>query len=258
MLFNSVILILREVLEAAILVSILLALSRNLGLGVRWLWWALPVAVIGTVAFASSLDVITDALDGAGQEVANASLQLLVYLLTVGILALLGRGDAVRPALAVLMGGTVICALAREGSEMLIYIRGFASVVELRGAVFTGSAIGAGIGLSMGVLLYSALRAFNAKRACIVLLCFIGAGMVMQATMLLEQVDWLPAGRPVWDTSSLVAEQSITGELLYAVFGYEATPSLIQVALYCASLLLMVVVYYANVKTRGPEHLNEH
>jgi high-affinity iron transporter len=263
MLLNSVILILREVLEAAILVSVLLALSRNLGQPMRWLWWSLPLGALGAFWFASSMGEITDALDGAGQEVANAGLQLMVYCFTTGILAMSARGEGGADGrwlgLRVLMTGAVACAVIREGSEILLYITGFAASEEHRTAVFAGSAIGAGIGISLGILMFSALRALSAGvgyRSCIGLLCLIGAGMVMQATMLLEQVDWLPAGLPLWDSSALVSEQSIAGELLYAVFGYESTPSGIQVLLYSLSLLLMLAVYALARLLRSADNAN--
>jgi len=258
-LLSSVILVLREVLEAAVLVSVLLALSRNIGQGGRWFLYSLPLAAIGTVTFASTLDVVTDSLDGAGQELANAGLQLLVYLLTLCIVTIAMRSSVRRVLFTCLATGAVGCAMIREGSEIYLYIIGFASAVEIRGAVFTGSVLGAGIGVSLGVLLYSSLGALSARtcfRVCIVLLTLIGAGMVMQAALLLEQVDWLPAGGPAWDSSFLVAEQSVTGELLYAVFGYESTPSGVQLLLYGASLLLMVVAAITGRVLRRPEYVS--
>jgi high-affinity iron transporter len=66
MLLSSVILILREVLEAAVLVSVLLALSRSLGQGLRWVWWSLPLALVGSLWFASSMDTLVDDAPGNG------------------------------------------------------------------------------------------------------------------------------------------------------------------------------------------------
>ncbi len=245
MLLTSVILVLREVLEAAVLVSVLLALSRSLGQQLRWIWWSLPLALLGSVWLASSMDTLTDAWDGAGQEVVNAGLQLLVFVCIVAVVFVEGLRPSGRMLLLrVLMVSAVTLALVREGSEIWIYVSGFAASEDMRTPVLLGSIIGAAIGISLGILLYSALRAAPEawrRYAFLLLLALIGAGMVMQASMLLEQVDWLEAGRPLWDSSSLIDEASIGGELLYAVFGYEATPSPIQGILYLASLLTVAM-----------------
>ncbi len=260
MLLSSVILVLREVLEAAILISVLLALSLQLRLGTRWFRWALLPSIAGAFWFASALDKLTDALDGAGQELANAGLQFLVYLLALVIVALVARGYRTGEyrcgSLRCLMGLAVFCALVREGSELVIYIGGFAPAEELRRPVIAGSVIGAGIGISCGILMFAGLRALGRDRvlAVCLLLSLIGAGMVMQATLLLEQVDWLAAGRPIWDSSGLLSEQSIAGELLYAVFGYESTPSTVQAALYCASLVLMLSAWWLGAIKGTVEH----
>ena len=262
MLVNSVILVLREVLEAAILVSVLVALSLQLRLGLRWLCWPLPVALVGALWYAGALDDVTDALDGAGQEVANATLQFLVYFLVLGVVALSGggcrEGQTWHLGLRALMALAVVFAVVREGAEIAVYVEGFAAAEELRKPVFAGSVIGAGIGISSGILLLAALRALRDSRrlpTCLLLLCLIGAGMIMQATMLLEQVDWLPSGEPLWDSSGLLSEQSVAGELLYAVFGYEATPGAVQVVLYSASLLLMLAVWWWSMHFGRKSHV---
>ena len=250
MLLNSVLLVLRGVLEARVLVSVLLALSRSLGQRLRWVGWAVPMALLGSLWFAASMDTLTDALDGAGQEVTNATLQIMVFACTVAVIFLEGLCRPGRwPPMCALMLAAVTLALVREGSEIWIYISGFAAAPELRESVLAGSVIGAGIGVSLGILLYSTLMAMSPdwRRAlCLVLLALVGAGMVMQATMLLEQVDWLEAGRPLWDSSFLVSEASITGELLYAVVGYEATPSAVQVLLYLASLAAAAAAWWCS------------
>ncbi len=250
MLINSVILVLREVLEAALLISVLLALSVRLRLSLSWLLWALPATAIAVTLFAGFLDVMTDAFDGAGQELASALLQAAVFLSLAGIVYFCScrQRQASSPALplALLMSLAATCALTREVSEVLIYVAGFAASPDHRTAVFAGGAIGAGIGISMGVLLYAGLRALRFLpflNVCYVLLALIGAGMVMQSTMLLEQVDWMPVGQQLWDSSALVGEQSLTGQLLYAVFGYEATPSVVQGGIYLFCLATIAAAW---------------
>ncbi|MFU8763112.1 MAG: hypothetical protein ACNA7T_01230 [Haliea sp.] len=243
MLLNSVVLVLREVLEAAVLVSVLLALAHNVRLRNHWLWIALALSILCVVAYSGSLGALTEALDGAGQEVTNASLQGAVFLLVLPILCLCTAFPQAgqRRLLGTLMTLAVTFAIVRECAEIQIYVQAFAAAGDQAQAVWAGSALGAGIGISAGVLVYAALRALApvaSRRACLAALGLIGAGMVMQATMLLEQVDWLPQQAPLWDSSDFISEQSFVGELLYAVLGYEATPGALQVALYGASLLL--------------------
>lgn len=244
-------------------VSVLLALSRNLRLSANWLLWSLPVTGLFIMLFASTLDALTDAFDGAGQEVVSAGLQTAVFAGIVGVVFFAesmrsGRGNKYR-LLPWLMAVTVICAMVREGSEILIYVTAFAASGENRVAVFAGSGIGAGIGISLGVLLYAALRAMPVEpafRLCIVVMALIGAGMVMQSTLLLEQVDWLQAGPQLWDSSSLVSEQSLAGQLLYAVFGYEATPGLIQVLLYLGCVTLVAVAWAVPRRLSGEHYVS--
>ena len=259
MLITSVILVLREVLEAAVLITVLLALATHLRIGWTWLAVAIPLAVAGMVLYAGNLARITDALDGAGQEISNASMQLLVYALILLTIALSATGKACGTGrarvLAIAMALTVALAMVREGAEIWVYISGFSTGDAYPAAVYAGSVIGAGIGMSVGVLLFALLRVQTPTRRhtlCLALLCLTGAGMVMQATMPLQQVDYLPAGSALWDTSWLISERSIPGELLYAVFGYEATPSLLQVSLYTGCLLILALV--AGYGLRRREH----
>jgi high-affinity iron transporter len=247
-LINSVILVLREVLEAAALVAALMALARTVRLGFSWLLPALVLSLIGVTVLASALGPLTDMLQGTGQEVVFAGLQVGVFLTTLLVInaSRAQRGGQGRSLVSGgLMALAVALATTREGAEILLYVDGFAQLAEYRRAVLLGSALGAGIGVSAGILCYAALVALPRRRAycaCLGLLCLLGAGMVLQGAMLLDQAGWLAAGPPLWDSSWLVPEPSIAGQLLYAVLGYEATPGLTHLLLYGASLVLALAV----------------
>jgi high-affinity iron transporter len=43
---------------------------------------------------------------------------------------------------------------------------------------------------------------------------------------------------PIWDTSSFISEQSTVGQVMFAMMGYEATPTLLQVLVYITSIVL--------------------
>ncbi len=71
----------------------------------------------------------------------------------------------------------------------------------------------------------------------------VGAGMASQVAQLLIQADWLPSRLPVWDTSGWISETSVTGQLLYALIGYEATPTAIQAGFHLGGLLLLAIIF---------------
>ncbi|WP_323847430.1 FTR1 family protein [Microbulbifer magnicolonia] len=263
MLLTSVIIILREVLEAALLLSILLAMSRFLNLRVRWFWASLAMGVAGSILYGANLVAISNAFDGVGQELLNAGLQIAIYLLLLLIAALLianrRRGAYKVPLLQGAMLLAVALAVLREGSEIYIYLMAFRHQPDLLPGVMAGALLGAGIGFSVGALFYYLLRGlpqqYTLLTAC-VLLTLVAGGMTLQAAQLLIQADWLPAQPPLWDSSVLVAEHSVVGQLLYALVGYEATPTLVEFLVYIASVSVMVLLLgwmrYASSKKNSP------
>jgi high-affinity iron transporter len=74
------------------------------------------------------------------------------------------------------------------------------------------------------------------------MLALVAAGMASQAVVYLMQGGLVESQLPVWDSSGWISETSVTGQLLYAVLGYEATPTLKQLVFYCATLLAFMLV----------------
>lgn len=248
MLLTSVIIVLREVLEAALIIGVLLALGNRIQLGKHWASWSIGAGLLGAIVYAGSTATVSDWFDGVGQEVVNALMQIVIYcclaLITI-IISYKDRADLNYKPVVILMMVSVIFAITREGSEILIYLSSFIDGRELFQPVLLGSLVGAGIGASVGALAYYALLNINQSwflYASIAVIMLIGAGMAGQASLLLIQADWLPSQAPLWNSSGLVAEDSITGQLLYALIGYEATPTPIQAAAYFGGLLLPLVL----------------
>lgn len=250
MLLNSVIIVVREALEAALMISVLLALSRSLGIRTGWIGVALLAGFLGAVLYGIELQQISDLFDGVGQEVVNASLQFCVFAMLLVCQFLAAQNPGIAPSRSVylpaFMAAAVAFAVAREGSEILVYVSGFLHSQNFLATVGAGSLIGACIGLSVGVLLYYLLVSQPAGRCrpvAQVLICLVGAGMCAQATALLIQADWLSVAGPVWDTSAWLPESSAIGQLLYALIGYEASPSAPEVGVYLGSMLAMLAAF---------------
>jgi high-affinity iron transporter len=272
---DAVLLVLREVLEAALIISLLLALSRQLGLSFRWGSVALVGGFIGSWLLANYAYEITDAFDGAGQELLNSVLYLAVILSIIGLSLLMlslalpapqnkQQGAFFSLPLHVrywLLHGffvvTVSFSVAREGSEIWIYLSSFTHHSNTLYPALIGAVIGSGIGMSLGAITFYSLvfmrRRFFLPVFLLVMTLLVG-GLSMQIAKQLMQVGLLDSTAPLWDSSFLISEQSWLGEILYALLGYDAKPTLTQGIFYLAAILpilLGAAWHFTRVRMRS-------
>ena len=113
MLLTSVIIVLREVLEAALLISVLAALRQMQGGSRRGLLWGLIAGLLASLLIARNMGAISEMADGVGQELFLAFLHGVLYLalLCIGVLAL--RESSHTVLMGVLMATAVTVAVSR-------------------------------------------------------------------------------------------------------------------------------------------------
>lgn len=249
MLSNSVVILIREVLEAALLCAAILAMCRQFYLSAWAVLVALVLGVVAAIGYAQNLATIAGWFDGVGQEVGDAASQFaLVLLLPLIVMLFIRRyyrrhGDSETRMLTLLVGTALVLAVMREGAEIYLYLASFQWQPEKRQALAIGALIGSGIGFSIGALVYYLLRLLPKARGVLVagmVLNLVAGGMAVQGCKMLIQADWLPDGE-VWNTSWLVAEDTVSGQLLYALMGYEAAPAPVQVFAYFAVLAVIAL-----------------
>jgi len=246
MLLEIIVIVLRETLEASILVGVLLSASNHFGVRFSWFPVALFAGLVGAFAYGAAMGDISEWFDYAGQEVVNASMQLFIYALVATMIPLQWLNVmSQRRVLCYLMTAIVCVAIAREGSELYIFYSGFLLKEDVLLKALTSGFVGLAAGLSVGAIVYYALTMMRSSRVIYfhtMVLGLVAAGMVMQATQLLIQADWISAGTPLWDSSTLIAESSIAGQVAYAIFGYEAAPSFTEIAAYSLSVLGLILI----------------
>ncbi len=244
---DAVLLVLREVLEAALILSLLLALSSKLQLSFRWSFFALATGLLGSWLLAHYAYAIADAIEGTGQELLNAALfcAVIISLILVSLLILPLAFKPISPIQTpsrtivinhhqLIYGLFIIIvsfSLAREGSEIWIYLSGYTHNPDALSSALIGAAIGSGIGMSLGAITYYVF-AFMPKKIFLpiflVVITLLAGGLSMQIAKQLMQIGLLDSGAPLWDSSFLVNEHSWLGELLYALVGYDSRPTPIQ------------------------------
>lgn len=247
---DAVVIVLREVLEAMLVCCVLMASSHALGARHVWLIAVTLVAAVCAFLYAANLGWLTMLFDGRGQEIINvmlllvASISLFYYLSQIPVL-LSDKAGRLTPALYLAMIAASAAAFIRELAEIFIYVFSYGFAAGQAVPVMSGAAIGAGVGISIGIFLYYALLWLGKKR-CLqvsaVVMGLISAGLLSQATRFLVQSGFLAGEHILWDSSWLLAESSVPGELLHALIGYDATPSVEQMLVYFFSLVFTVWV----------------
>jgi high-affinity iron transporter len=245
MLINSVGLVLREVLEMALIFSAALAIFNKLDIAPRWMLVALLTGLVCAGLYAANVQWLWELFDGTGQEVINGSLQWITALLLIAVANLLSgslRKNISQKKIALirlLMSLSLILVATREGYEIILYLLGYIHQPEPLPSVLTGAFIGAGIGSSLAAISYYLL--VNATRpttlnSCFWLMLILAAGLTLQGAKLFTQADYLPSTDALWDSSAWLQETSLAGQFFYALFGYEATPTPAEATIYMLAL----------------------
>lgn len=253
--FGTAVIVFREVLEAAIIIGIVAAATRDIPGRKRWLAAGLLAGLIGSGIVAASTDVIASFASGVGQELFNAIVlgiavlmlawhniwmsshgaELATHARSVGTNIREGRSEC--SILLVVVG----LAVLREGSETVLFLYGIAaSDGASTASMLTGGLIGMLAGIAVGYTIYAGLlripmRWFFAATGALVLL--LAAGMASTAARFLIQADLLPSlASPLWDSSAVLPENGLPGMLLHSLIGYDARPAGMQVIFYITVL----------------------
>ena len=249
-------LVFREVLEAALIISIVCAATRGVPRRGIFVAAGIGLGVVGALLVAVGAGFIANLAGGAGQDVFNAAVLLsavfmigwhVVWMSAHGremALEMQAVGGAVKAgsrSLAVLLT-VVSLAVLREGSEVVLFLFGMAAGGIGAAGLVGGIALGVGGGALVGFALYFGLlriplqHFFSVTNAMLILLA---AGLASAAAGFLVQSDLLPAwGTQVWDTSHILSDGSVLGRTLGILIGYKAAPAGIQIAFYLATVAI--------------------
>lgn len=135
----------------------------------------------------------------------------------------------------------VALAVLREGSEVVLFL--FGMVAGGAGGLYTGLVLGIAGGTAVGFALYFGLLRIPVRHfftATNWMLVLLAAGLASNAARYLAQADLLPEwGSQIWDSSWLLTDDSILGNILHILVGYDSRPSGMMLAFYLVTAGLL-------------------
>jgi high-affinity iron transporter len=270
-LIGAFIIVLREVIEAGLIVGIVLVATRGVPKRGAFVTYGVLGGVAGACLVALFAGVIADAFAGSGQEILDAIVLAIAVMMLAwhnAWMAKHGRelanqvkavGQAVASGARPLAALAIVCGVAvlREGSEVVLFLYGIVASGTSGRALLVGGLLGVAGGAALTGLSYLGLLAVPARhifKVTGILITFVAAGMAAQAVFYLASAGVLTVlDQPVWDTSWMLSQASIVGILMHTLLGYSDQPTGMQLIVYVGTIAAMVALMrFAAVPRRPP------
>ena len=264
----SYLLSLREGLEAALIIGIVLGALRKIRRTdlAPALWLGTLIAVGVSVLAAILLTLFGLSLEGPAEKIyEGVTMFLAAGILTWMIFWMSGQARHLKGELeegvnkaAVSTGRRAIfwlafVAVVREGVELALFITAafFAGNNENVGLNTIQTLAGVVLGLGTSILLGWSLLATTVRldlrrffQVTGFLLILFAAGLVAHGVHEFNEINWIPSViEHVWDVNAFIDENSIMGELLKTLFGYNGNPSLTEMIGYFSYLIIITFLF---------------
>jgi high-affinity iron transporter len=265
----TLVIVLREIVEAGLIVGIVLAASKGVPGRSWWVGYGVAGGTLGAGIVALFAGQIGALFEGSGQDLFNAAiLALAVVMLTWHNVWMASHGRAMAKEMrqvgaAVASGERPLIALSivvgiavlREGSEIVLFLYGIAAAGGAStGSMMVGGVLGLIAGVAVTALMYFGLLAIPAHRLFSVtsgLITLLAAGLAAQAVASLQSAGYFDLlTHTVWNSSAILSQESILGRLLHTLIGYSDRPNGAQLVIYIA----VVVVIVALMRIVGAAH----
>ncbi len=252
---GAAIIVFRKVIEAGLIVGIVLAATEGVLGRTKYVIAGIAAGVLGASLLAAFAGSLSNALEGMGQEVFNASILAIAVVMLAWHNVWMARhgrelaaelkaaGHAVATGHKTLMALATVVGIAvlREGSEVVLFLYGNmvannSGVWEVLAGLVIGLATGAALSMAMflGLILIPTRYLFSVTTY---LITFLAAGMASRCVHFLDQADILSLwSSTLWDTSWILPVGTLAGRILQTLIGYDDRPSIMQAIVYLTTL----------------------
>lgn len=257
---------LREGLEAALVVGILIAYLRKIGQAARTrvIWSGVFTAIAASAAFGSFFTISSFELEGNAEPFVSGTLSVIAGgLITWMILWLAKKARFLKQELegamdrAIATGTGSLFALAffsvgREGLETAIFIWNGALAANGAKTVVAGTFLGLAVSVVIGWLLYlGALKVNLGKffRYSGIALVFVAGGMFSYAIHEFQEINLIPGdASKLYDISGIIDPEGLLGSILKGALNFTPTPSVLQALVWAAYVIPVGYTFFKKPK----------
>ncbi len=259
---SAFLVMLREGVEAAIIVAILLGYLNRLDRRAesRWIWSGVIAAIFASMAVGVALWNTVGGLTGEAEELTEGIIAIVAAGLLTWMIFWMGRqarhveahlhtqvDTALAAGGATALGMIAFVAVLREGIESALFLISTTVGAESSSGQLVGGILGLTVAVMIGVAIYAGssridLRAFF--RVTGILIILFAAGLVSKGVHEFQELGLLPTlSEHIWDLGILDPSTQTAGRFMKSLFGWTPRPSLLMAIAYVAYLIPVLVIF---------------
>ena len=245
---------LREGLEASLIVGIIATFLRRTGKPLRPMWIGVGIAAALSIAVGVLLQEISASLPQAQQEGMESIIGLVAVAVVTGMIGWMNthardlRADLEEHAALALKDGTAwalvgmaFLAVLKEGFETAVFLLAAFQSSTSTVAASLGAVVGVGLAVAIGIGIFRGgvrLDLGRFFRITGIFLVLVAAGLVLSTLRTAHEAGWILVGQQrTVDLSWFAPSGSVQAALLTGVLGIPADPRLIEVLGWLAYLI---------------------
>jgi len=261
---------LRETMEAALIVGILLAyLSKTDNTEYRRdIWLGTGMAVVASIIGAAIVQIVFGGFKGNAEKLYEGIVMITAALVLAWMIIWMFRNSvnvkreleeqiatAIDQKQKYALVSLAFISVFREGIETVLFMSGIESTEPLSAVLFSGT-FGILIASALAVLVFRGSIELNMRsffNITSIILIFFAAGLFAHGIHEFQELQWFGAYEtsaapfwnvPLWNTSSWLSDGAGLGQLFRTLFGYQDKPTLVEILAYVVYWIVMALTYF--------------
>lgn len=250
----------REGLEAFLIVGIIISYLFKIGEKryIKHVIFGVIFAIVLSIGLAYIFELLFGGLEGKVEEIFEGSVMLLaVVVLTYMIFWMNNQARRIKSDIEISVEKAVykgrifsLCFLGfivvfREGAETVLFFRAISYQIGSRELII-GGAIGIISSIVLALIFFVSTIKINLSlffRITGTLIMLIAAGLLSTSIHEFQEAGVLPIIKDnIYDISHILSTDSIAGGILKSLFGYNPSPSLLEITIYLTYIAAIIIL----------------
>ncbi|MBA7509936.1 Ferrous iron permease EfeU [subsurface metagenome] len=250
----------REGLEAFLIVGIIISYLFKIGEKryIKHVIFGVIFAIVLSMGLAYIFELLFGGLEGKVEEIFEGSVMLLaVVVLTYMIFWMNNQARRIKSDIEISVGKAInkgrifslfflgFIVVFREGAETVLFFRAISYQIGSRELII-GGAIGIISSIVLALIFFVSTIKINLSlffRITGILIMLIAAGLLSTSMHEFQEAGVLPIIKDnIYDISHILSTDSIAGGILKSLFGYNPSPSLLEIIIYLTYIAAIIIL----------------